>query len=239
MEKRSLQSLLKKLRSELEWPVLEQSHQMPVVRIVSYPRSRSHVLLKPEQASRQPGHQGYLHELGHALLCERVHPVFSASTSFAPQDNKRQFLILVPALNVACDWFVGAWQMEVAPELTRRQIEESLPLAEEMLSQATLPPLEVILDAALVIAQAIHHLDAPIDCEGVLQSAVSAFLAVPPEKPSLKGCINLVNALMATYTHQRARLIMDEGHYLWQVQALGDREQDADCLAAGERVAQA
>lgn len=226
METRSLHSLLKQVRNELEWPVLEQPHGMPVVRIVSYPRDRSHVILTPEQASKQYNAPEYLHELGHAILCERSHPVFSASASFAPRGNKRLFMVLHPALNVACDWFVGEWQMGVAPELTRRQIEESLPVAEEILAQATLPPLEIILDAAMVIAQAIHYLEEPIECEGVLQTAVQAFLSVPPGEPSAEACVGLVNRLMATYTDQRARLVCEEGVYAWEVVEAPEAEQD-------------
>lgn len=240
MEKRSLQTLLKKVRSELEWPVVEQSHQMPVVRIVSYPRNKSHVILKPEQASKQHGDAAYLHELGHAILCEKVHPVFSATTSFAPQDDKRRFLIIVPALNVACDWFVGGWQMGVAPRLTRMQIRESLPIAEEIVGQASLPPLEVILDAALVIAQGIQYLGEPIECDGVLDTAVKAFLAAAPDQPSCEACVRLVNALMSTYSHQRAFLVQKDGHWVWDVQTLTEVEIPAgDFAAPGNRAGSA
>jgi len=217
MKKGSLKGLLKRVQKDLDWPVLEQAHQMPMVRIVSYPRNKSHIILKPEPGLNQSSDLDVLHELGHATLCEKVHPVFSANSRFAPQENKRQFLMVIPALNAATDWFVGDWQMEVCPALLRDQIQESLPVVEEILGQQTVPPLEIILDDSLVIAQAVHYLKEPIECEGVLKSAVDAFLSVSPEHPSAEGCTSLVNRLMATYTDQRARLVNDGDYFVWGV----------------------
>ena len=213
----SLKSLIKKVRRDLKWPVLEQPDESPMIRIISYPRTKSHVILIPDKLHNRSSDLDYLHELGHATLCEKVHPVFSASSQFAAPDNKRQFLIVIPALTAACDWFIGHWQLEQSPQESRKLLQESIPLAEEVLGEPTLPPLEIILDASLLIAQGIHYLEEPIDCSGVLKVAVDAFLSVPPEKPSAENCVALVNLLMATYTEQRARLLRDDGFYLWEV----------------------
>jgi len=68
-----------------------------------------------------------------------------------------------------------------------------------------------------VIAQGIHYMKEPIECDGVLQTAVAAFLSTPPEHPSAEGCLLLVNRLMATYTDHRARLLPDNGLFSWEV----------------------
>jgi hypothetical protein len=217
MKAKSLKNLIKEVRGNLHWPVLEQPHELPALRIVSYPRTQSHVILVPGKKQKRSTDLDYLHELGHAAMCEQVHPVFSASGHFASQDSERHFLIVVPALNVACDWFICRWQMALSPEITRKQIQEGLQVAEEILGMPDLPPLDIILDAAGVIAQGIHYLEEPIECDGVLQKAVDAFLSVPAETPTADNCVLLVNLLMATYTDFRARLLHEGELFTWEV----------------------
>ena len=218
MKPKSLKNLIKEVRGNLEWPVLEQPHDLPVLRIVSYPRTKSHVVLVPGKGiEKRSTDLDYLHELGHATLCEKAHPVFSASSHFASQESERHFLVLVPALNVALDWFIAHWQMELSPEITRKQMQKGLELSEEVLAMEQLPPLEIILDAAGVIAQSIHFLGEPIECDGVLQTAVDAFLALPPDQPSAENCVLLVNLLMATYTDYRARLLHEGELFTWEI----------------------
>jgi len=217
MKKPSLQSSINKVRSELSWPFLEQPNEVPVIRIISDPHSRTHLFMIPDKLKRQSSDLDYLHELGHATLCEKVHPVFAANAQFAAQENKRQFLVILPALNAACDWFIYHWQMQIAPQAARDQLLENMPIAEEILGESTLPPLEIILEASLLIAQGIQYLQEPIECGGVLKIAVDAFLSVPPEKPSAENCVLLVNRLMATYTDQRARLVNDGAYHVWDV----------------------
>ena len=236
MKAKSLKGLIKEVRGNLHWPVLEQPHDLPAIRIVSYPRTQSHVILTPGKEQKRSTDLDYLHELGHAAMCEQVHPVFSASGHFASRDSERHFLIVVPALNVACDWFISRWQMALAPEITRKQIQEGLQLAEEVLDQPELPPLDIILDAAGVIAQGIHYLEEPIECDGVLQKAVDAFLSVPSERPSADNCVLLVNQLMATYTDFRARLLHEGELFTWEVYlpaAIDDGDAVQGAAAAG------
>jgi hypothetical protein len=218
MKKHSMKTVLEAVYKELEWPIIEQLHQMPMVRIVSNPRTKTHIILKPDELHKQSSDSNFLHELGHARLCEKIHPVFSANTSFAPHENKRQFLVVIPALNAACDWFIGQWQLGICPQVTKEQFRENLSIAEEILEESKLPPIDIILDAGMVIAQSIHYLEEPIDCDGVLKKIVDAFLSVPPEKPSADNCVLLVNLLMATYTDQRASLINDGEFFVWHIQ---------------------
>lgn len=217
MKSKALKSLIRKARNELEWPILEKQHEYPVIRIVSDPVHQSHLFLKPDKLHNRSTDLDYLHELGHAVFCEKVHPVFAATSQFAPRENKRLYLQIIPALNSACDWFIGHWQLALAPRKAREQLREHLKLAEEVLGDPIVPPLDIILDASLVVAQAIHYLKEPIVCEGPLKMPVDAFLAIPPEKPSMENCVLLVNGLMATYTEYRARLVLDGQYHVWDI----------------------
>ena len=125
--------------------------------------------------------------------------------------------MVIPDLIVACDWFIGHWQIRLSPEDSRKQLLEVLPVAEEVLGESTLPPLDVILDASLLIAQGIHYLDEPIECCGVLKIAVDSFLSIPPENPSVENCVLLVNLLMATYSEKRTRLVHEGDFFTWEV----------------------
>jgi hypothetical protein len=218
MKQNDLQKSIKRVRNELTWPVSEKDNEQPVVRILSNPKIKSHVILIPDPEKNEGTDLDFLHELGHATLCEKIHPVFSGNSYFsAPEDNKRLFLMVIPALNVATDWFIGDWLIGIAPEQMRAHLQATLKSAEEILQHEKLPPVDIILDASLVIAQAIHYLKEPIDCGGVLQTAVDAFLSTPPDKPSYEACCTLVNTLMSTYTEQRARQIFDGEFDVWEV----------------------
>lgn len=236
MTKKSMKSLIKQVRQELQWPVLERPSEMPVIHIVSYPRNKSHVFLVPEKLHDRSSDLDYLHELGHARFCEQVHPVFASNSQFASEANKRQFMMVIPALNAACDWFIGYWQMELSPEEAQKQLREGLVIAEEVLEAAQLPPLDIILDASLLIAQGIHYLKEPIECGGVLKTVVDAFLSVSPENPDAENCVALVNRLMATYTNYRARLVLDDGYHVWDVY-LTDTAPDGSAPAPHQETA--
>jgi hypothetical protein len=217
MKKKSMKRLIIKVRNDLDWPILERSSEAPIIRIISDHRNRSHFIFMPDKLHNKSSDMDYLHELGHAALCEKIHPVFATNGQFPELENKRQFLPLLPALSAAGDWFVCHWQQELIPEELRKQIKDNMPVVEEVLGMPNLPPVEVILDASLIIAQAIHYLDEPIDCDGVLKIIVDAFLSIPPEHPSVENCTLLVNRLMAAYTDQRARLIPDQDFLVWNV----------------------
>lgn len=217
MSPNTIQNLIDKVRSSLEWPVQEQPNESPVFHVVTYPNTKTHIILIPEKLHDLGSDLDYLHELGHASFSEKVHPLFSLSSQFAPQEKRRQYLQIIPALNVACDWFIDQWQMELSPEDARLELRESLAEVEEILAETELPPLEDLLDASLIIAQGIHHLKEPIQCEGTLKVAVDAFLSVPPENPSAENCVLLVNRLMATYSDKQARFVRDGENYAWEL----------------------
>jgi len=217
MTRTPLQEAIVKIRGQLEWPVIERSHDQPVVRIASQINDRSHLILQPGGDQAISSELDYLHELGHATFCERVHPAFAGNAYFTAETDKRKFLAAVPALTAAQDWFIGHWMMEMAPDATLEQMRESLAVAEEVVGRATPPAPDSFLDASLLIAQSIRYLEEPIDCGGILKTAVDAFLDVPPEKPAVEALIHLINSLMLLYTLQQVRLTCNDGYHLWEV----------------------
>jgi hypothetical protein len=213
----SLKGKIRKVRNGLEWSVVELPHEVPAIHIFTDPVKRSHVIRMPDKESNRSTDMDYLHELGHALLCEQVHPVFAATGMFVDhREKQQQYNAIVPALNAATDWFVGHWLMELAPKQARELLRENLTLVEGIVKHPEPPPVEIILDASQVIAQAVLYLGKRTDCSGVLQTATDAFLAIPPGEPSADACCRLVNTLMAVYTPQRARLVNDGQIDLWE-----------------------
>ncbi len=221
----SMKRKIKQARKELGWPSLEKPHDLPIVRIASNSRTMAHVIYVPDGKDNRSTDMDYLHELGHAILCERVHPIFSVNVQCAPLQKKKLFLPVLPAVNAACDWFVGDWLVRIAEKQSLGQIRATLGLAEEVLASPELPPLEIILDAAMIIAQAIHYLDEPIDCGGVLKVVVDAFLSVPPDQPTIENAVCLVNRLLATYTDQRARLVPGGELDAWELYHEADEQE--------------
>jgi len=217
MKSKSPKSLIKLALKNLTWAYVDKPHDMPLIRIASSPQTKSHVIYMPDKLHNKSSDLDYLHELGHATFCERVHPIFAANILYAPLENKREFVKVIPALNSACDWFVGHWQIELSPDSSLKLLKRTLKTAEKILTEPTLPPLEIILYAALLIAQGIRYLDEPIDCGGVLKVAVDAFLSIPPDKPSLDNCVLLINKLLATYTEQRVRFINTGDASSWEL----------------------
>lgn len=223
----SAKKLLKKVQGDLTWSHIERDTEMPVIRVVSDIGRKTHFIHMPDKLHNKSSDLDFLHELGHATLCETIHPVFATNGQFPQMANKKQFLQLLPALNAASDWYVCHWQRELMQKKMDAQIRESLPIVEEILGKPELPPIEIILDASLIVAEAIVYLNEPIDCDGVLKSIVDTFLSMPPDQPSEENCVLLVNRLMSAYSDMRARLVPDESFSVWEMYQPNSAPQDA------------
>ena len=112
MKTKKLMNLVKKARNELSWAIHEEKQESGPLRIFSDPATRSHTIFKPTSTPQLGPVQEivYLHELGHALLCERVHPFFSSCFPISGLE-KEQIPAVTPVLSAASDWFVGHWMM--------------------------------------------------------------------------------------------------------------------------------
>jgi len=211
MKTKKLKNLVKKARGELSWPALEivQAGQL---RIFSDPIGRNHTFYLPSPPpEKDPVHERlYLHELGHALLCERAHPFFASGFPIVGLDEEL-LPAAVPVLSAASDWFVGHWLMEFCPELALAELQDEYEATAEMMANGETPSLDRFFVAVLITAQSIKYLKAKVACTGFLDAAVQAFLAVPPDNPSAGKLVELVNRLLALGAPYRCRQVNSQG----------------------------
>jgi hypothetical protein len=212
MKTKKLKNLVKKAKAELSWTVREDVQEAGPLRIFSDPVVRTHTIFLPSSPTEEgPGQEiPYLHELGHALLCERVHPFYSSGFPLSGLVEAQ-----VPAvslvLNSASDWFVGHWMMEFCHDVAIAELKKEYAATAEMMEKGENPGIDKFFVAVLIIAQSIKYLKAPVECSGFLDSAVKAFLAVPPEKPTLRKIEKLINSLLSLGSPFQCRHVNSEG----------------------------
>lgn len=212
MKAKKLKNLVNKARNELSWPVREVAQASGRLSIFSDPMACNHTLFLPagQPETGQPEELIYLHELGHALLCERVHPFFS--TAFPIEGLDAGLLPAVaPLLGTASDWFVGQWFMEFCPEVALAELKKEFAATAAMMDTGETPDVDRFFVAVLIIAQARMYLKERAECEGFLEAAVRAFLAVPPDKPTIGKLEELFNRLLALGAPYRCRRTSEEG----------------------------
>ena len=212
MKTKKLKNLVKKAKDELTWGVLEEDLPSVPLHIFSDSRIRVHTIFlplgTPDECSDQDLH--YLHELGHALLCERVHPFFSNCFPISGLDEKL-LPAVSPVLNAAGDWFVGHWMMEFCRDAAIAELKKEYEATAEMMAKGDPPDVDKFFVAVLIIAQAIKYLDMRVECTGFLDAAVQSFLAVTPEKPTVQKIEELINRLLSLGAPYRCRRVIGQG----------------------------
>lgn len=216
MKPRKLRNLIRKTQKALTWSTLERQEDIPAVRIVSDPHNRAHTICLPLCAKSAVNELSYLHELGHATLCEQAHPIFAANSYFHPSTEQEHFVMLAPALQTASDWYVSYWLNDICPDLFQTFLKEKLELVEKICGSSQQPTVDVFLDLAQTVALGIRYLDAPIDCGDKLKEAVDSFLCTETKKPTKETFTALVNTLMSIYSPIRAQLNNDDGYDVWE-----------------------
>lgn len=194
--------LIKKTRSQLAWPVSEQI-QGNVCMITSDHQAHTHLISLPEPNS-SPRPIEHLHELGHALLCEKIHPQFS--TQYFDNATPEILDRVRPVTQAATDWFIDAWLMSVCPAEERAQIEEHFSLIRRFLRENPTGSPDMFYGAAMVIAQAQKYCGREISTVGKLRQAVGVFLSVDPARPTVFALATLLNRLLAVFYADRVRL---------------------------------
>lgn len=229
MKTKKLKNLVKKAKDELSWPAREVAQASGPLRIFSDPVARTHTIFlptpPPDAGPVQELH--YLHELGHALLCERIHPFFSSGFPLAGLD-KELFPAVAPVLNAASDWFVGHWMTEFCHDVAIAELKKEFKATAEMMGKEELPSLDKFFVAVLIIAQSIKYLKTPVECSGFLDSAVKAFLAVPPEKPSVQKIEELINALLSLGAPLRCRHVNSQGQDVLEFYRISEESIKSD-----------
>lgn len=212
MKTKKLKNLIKKAMGELSWPAQEVTQESGPLRIFSDPVDRNHTIFLPPVPPKDGPSQEllYLHELGHALLCERIHPFFSSGFPVAGLDQAYAPAVS-PLLYTASDWFVGQWMMEFCHDVAIDELKKEYEATAEMMGKGEPDSVDKFFVAVLIIAQSIKYLKVQVDCSGFLDTAVKAFLAVPPEKPSLQKMVNLINSLLSLGAPFQCRHMNSEG----------------------------
>ena len=213
MKTKKLKQLVEKAKDELSWPFLEEVQASGPPRIFTDTLAKTHTIFLPQTPPEtgQDPELFYLHELGHALMCERIHPFFSSGFPVAGLE-RAQIQAVAPLLYAASDWFVGHWLMEFCHDVAIAELKKEYEATAEMMKKGETPSLDKFFVAVLITAQSIKYLNAPVQCSGILDSAVQAFLAVPPEKPSVGIIEALINSLLSLGTPFQCRRMNSEGH---------------------------
>ena len=211
------------LLARFEWPV-EEEYMHDLFEVHTDPARKKHVVLWPREGSgRAPSFGRYVHELGHALLAERVHPQFSRP-AFVKGTDPALRNTYAPLFEAALDWYVQHLLMEAAPGPQGEDIDARFKQTAHMLRQgAALPSVEFVVDSGLALASFRQYRGLDIETQGKLMDVVEAFLRTPPDKPSLFGLQGLIRRLMAVFELHTASLKPELGFERWKIEAVKRR----------------
>ena len=101
--------------------------------------------------------------------------------------------------------------MELCPELALAELQDEYEATAELMANGETPGLDRFFVAVLITAQSKKYLKAAVECSGFLDSAVQAFLAVPPENPSVGKLVGLINRLLSLGAPYRCRQVTSKG----------------------------
>lgn len=214
------QALTTALLSRFAWPV-EEEFMRDGFEVVTDHTRRKHVVRWPRQSAHlEPSFGRYLHEMGHALLAEKVHPQFSRPY-FAKGTDPALKNTYGPLFDAALDWFVQSLLMEVAPGPQGDDIDARFRQTAHVLRQGgALPSVEFVVDSGMALASFRHFRGLEIETQGKLSEVVQAFLRTDPDKPGLFGLQGLVRRLMAVFGLHTAGLVHERGFEHWRIEPL-------------------
>jgi len=105
---KKLRMLIRKTQSSLNWPV-SIIHGGASLEICSDPLSKTHTIFWPAARTDPVTELEHLHELGHAMLCEKIHPMFS--TTYIEGDtttDSRRYPMLPVCCRLVRGWLADA-----------------------------------------------------------------------------------------------------------------------------------
>jgi hypothetical protein len=230
MKTKKLKNLVKKAKGQLVWTVREVETQEAVQRrIFSDPMDKVHTIYLPSPPPEEnPANELlFLHELGHALMCERAHPFFASGFPIVGLE-KEHLPGVAPVISSASDWFIGHWLMEFCPELALAELQDEYEATAEMMASGETPSLDRFFVAVLITAQSKKYLKAPVECSGFLDAAVQAFLAISPEVPSVGKLVELINELLSLGAPYRCRQVTSQGQEVMEFYRSSDSPESRD-----------
>ena len=208
------------LQGRFRWPI-EEEFMRDSFEIVTEPARKAHVIYWPRESSGQePPFTRYLHELGHALLAESVHPQFGRPCFVRSMDPSLR-LTYQALFDTALDWFVEGLLMEATPAFQGPDIDERFKQTAHMLRQGqALPSIEFVLDSGLALASFERYRGLEMETQGRLRDIQKAFLKTPPDKPSLFSLQSLVRSLLKVFGLHTATLVSERDFEHWRIDAL-------------------
>lgn len=214
-----------RLLARFSWPV-EEEFMHSDFEVLSDPVRKVHVIQWPrESARKEPPFERYLHEMGHALLAEKVHPQFSRPV-FTRSTDPSLRMTYQALFDTALDWYVQALLLDIAPDQQGADLDARFRQTAQMLRQgAALPSMEFVMDAGMALAAFQHFRGLEMETQGKLADVVQAFLRTPPEKPTLFGLQSLVRGLLAVFGTHTAALVSEKGFERWRIDAM-KKEKD-------------
>ncbi len=211
--KQAMETLLSRFR----WPV-EEEFMRDSFEILTDPAHKTHVIYWPRESSGQePPFNRYLHELGHALLAESVHPQFG-KPSFVRSRDSNLCVTYQPLFDASLDWFVEQLLMEAAPGFQGPDIDARFKQTAHMLRQGqALPSVEFVLDSGLALAAFQRYRGMETETHGKLREVQAAFLKTAPDKPSLFSLQSLVRMLLKVFGLHTATLVRERDFERWRI----------------------
>ena len=195
-----VRSCCESLRSRLKLPIetLASGEKWPEVSFD--PVRRCHLFSFPFGSDPAPEIESLF--LCHALLAERVHPLFSCVLAEGPDALPEKVFErqIWPVLSCTRTWFAQALWVKHCPSQARTAIQSRFScLLEKAAGGFAEEDLAGMLEIALVSATRIRFCGASGLPEGKMKEFVMAFLSVGPEKPHLSSLTRL-NALLLRAT---------------------------------------
>jgi len=209
----NIKKLIKKYKHALQWDVkIITGDNIKTLEIKTDKENHVHNIYLPKNDVRDIE---MLHEIGHAFLCENVHPLFS--TAYIVGADKQAMNDIIPTFRACDDWFVDQWLFEIAKNEEKKEIEESFRLISSALKSGNLDN-EILIGCSFIIAQAVKYLNVKAVFPENVKKIVDAFLSVNPEKPTIKKLETLVSRVLETFSPYRLEL---SGHD-WKVTTAKD-----------------
>jgi len=210
----NLTKIRNRILGSLKWEVQNRTGDESEIQIISVAKHRRHVVSIPQRGDPVREIE-YLHELAHAWLAERIHPLLSTAV-IVPRPPADVLQSLMAPKRCAADWFADAVLWEWAPKASAREIREHLGYILAMTPEELNG--EMLYQGGLICAQALYWKIRPFNVPGPLQPVVDTLLKFPPDRPNLPKMQALLNALAALTTAWRVRAIPDEelGSEVWE-----------------------
>lgn len=209
-----------KLEKELTWPLIFQENDSDINDVSCDPVTRKHIFSVPRDKGKNS--YGFVRCLCHALLAEKVHPLFSAVIVEGPDvipENLFKSRIW-PVFCVSRDWFADAFMRKLYPLESRREICSRLAFMESEFPGGQVDgDFSSLLRVALVLAEAEHLWQANFNLNGEMREMADIFRRVDPMTPDIGKLERLNDSLLKRYSAFSAELVekKETGGAFWRV----------------------